>query len=97
MKILPLQPAGVTGISAEKAAPKTVGSGFGEVLEKSMSEVNQAIQEAEALSAGLASGEHGRIHETMIAIEKADVSFKLMTKMQQKAIAAYESVMRIQL
>lgn len=97
MKILPLQPAGVSAISAEKAAPKTVGSGFGEVLEKSMGEVNQAIREAGTLSAGLASGEHGRIHETMIAVEKADVSFKLMTKMQQKAIAAYESVMRIQL
>lgn len=94
MQILPLQPAGIT---AEKAAPKTVGSGFGEVLEKSIGEVNQAIQQADTLSAGLASGDHGRIHETMIAIEKADVSFKLMTKMQQKAIAAYESVMRIQL
>jgi flagellar hook-basal body complex protein FliE len=97
MQILPLQPAGVSALTAEKAAPKTAGSGFGEMLEKSIGEVNQAIQEADTLSAGLASGEHGRIHETMIAIEKADISFKLMTKMQQKAIAAYESVMRIQL
>ncbi len=97
MKILPLQPAGISTVSAEKAVPKTVGSGFGEVLEKSMGEVNQAIQEAGVMSEGLASGEHGRIHETMIAIEKADVSFKLMTRLQQKAVAAYETVMRIQL
>ena len=97
MKILPLQPAGLSEISAEKKAPQTVGSGFGEVLKQSIGEVNQAIMEADSLSQGLAAGEHGRIHETMIAIEKADISFKLMTKMQQKAISAYESVMRIQL
>lgn len=76
---------------------KTVGSGFDEILKKSIDSVNGNIEEANNLASGLVSGQHSNIHETMIAMEKADVTFKLMTKVQQKAIASYEVIMRMQL
>ena len=67
------------------------------MLQKSIESVNNNMQEADELSRGLAAGEHGNIHETMIAMEKASISFRMMTRVQQKAIAAYQEVMRIQL
>ncbi|RJX30038.1 MAG: flagellar hook-basal body complex protein FliE [Desulfurivibrio sp.] len=100
MEILPLQPAGLAGtpsvaqVSKKQQAP---GAGFGEVLQKSIESVNANLQEADELSRGLAAGEHGNIHETMIAIEKGSISFRMMTRVQQKAVAAYQEVMRIQL
>jgi len=100
MEILPLQQVrfGETSSIAQVSKKQQVpGSGFGEVLQKSIESVNTAMQEADELSRGLAAGEHGNIHETMIAIEKASISFRMATRVQQKAIAAYQEVMRIQL
>jgi len=97
MNILPLQQISPSAASLIDGKVKTVDSGFGEVLKKSIDSVNGNIEEANNLASGLVSGQHARIHETMIAIEKADVSFKLMTKVQQKAIASYEQIMRMQL
>jgi len=76
---------------------KTTGSGFGEVLEKSLASVNGQMQEADHMAAGLVSGDHSNIHETMIAMEKANIAFKLVTKVQSKVIDAYKEVMRMQL
>jgi len=100
METLPLQPVRFGGTPAIDQASKKqhpTGTGFGEVLQKSIESVNSNLQEADELTRGLAAGEHGNIHETMIAIEKASISFRMATKVQQKAIAAYQEVMRIQL
>jgi flagellar hook-basal body complex protein FliE len=35
-------------------------------------------------------------HEAMIALEKADIAFQLMTSIKSKIIRAYEEVMRTQ-
>ena len=98
MKMLPLAPVRSSEVkNTQTQVAKDVGAGFGEVLKKSIDSVNDTIKEANELTEGLASGQHGNIHETMIAVEKAGISFRLMTKMQQKAIAAYQEIMRLQM
>lgn len=100
MKDITLQ--AVTGaspmpVSAKKAGQGQPSTGFGEVLNKSIEAVNNKMQEADNLVQGLVSGQHANIHETMIALEKASISFNLMTKVQGKLIEAYREVSRIQL
>jgi flagellar hook-basal body complex protein FliE len=100
MEILPLQQVHIgetPSIAQASKKQQTAGTGFGEVLQKSIDSVNTTLQEADELNRGLVAGEHGNIHETMIAIEKANISFRMMTRVQQKAIAAYQDMMRIQL
>lgn len=99
MKTLPLAPVryGEPLTATRETEKKPASTGFGEVLQKSIETVNGRMEEAAAMSEGLVTGQHGNIHETMIAIEKAGISFRLMTKVQQKAIQAYQEVMRIQL
>ena len=58
---------------------------------------SSSLQEAEPLAAGLASGQHANIHETMIAMEKASISFRMLTKVQNKVVEAYKEIMRMQL
>jgi len=76
---------------------KAAGSGFSKVLEDSIAAVNSTMQKADALESGLVSGQHSNIHETMIAMEKADISFRLVTKVQTKVVDAYKEIMRLQL
>ncbi|MDR9500436.1 MAG: flagellar hook-basal body complex protein FliE [Desulfurivibrionaceae bacterium] len=96
MKTLPLtqiqQP-----LTLEKSARSPGdGTGFGEVLKKSLEGVNATIQESGQMTEGLVTGQHSNIHETMIAMEKSTVSFRMLTKVQQKVISAYQDIMRMQ-
>jgi flagellar hook-basal body complex protein FliE len=43
------------------------------------------------------TGQTANLHETMIALEKADVSFQLMLQVRNKIVGAYEEIMRMQL
>ena len=81
---------------AQKVA-KSDPSGFGDVLNKSVESVNKNMKESAAMSTGLIAGQHSNIHETMIAMEKSSLSFRMLTKVQTKVIDAYKEVMRIQL
>lgn len=84
-------------LPAGQAKKTETGTDFGEIFQKSLSAVNSQTQEAEELIAGLVSGRHANIHETMIAMEKAGLSFRLLTNVQKKVMAAYDEIMHLQL
>ena len=44
----------------------------------------------------LVSGKSKNIHETMLAVEKAEIAFKTMNQIRTKVIDAYKEVMRMQ-
>ena len=96
LKLTPVVPAG-SSTAVPFSAPGKVSSGFGQVLTKAINAVNQNMQEAETMAAGLITGQHANIHETMIAEEKAGISFRMLTKTQNKVIEAYQEIMRMQL
>lgn len=97
MKMLPLSQI-QQSMPVEKNSGKgpVADTGFGEVLKKSLESVNTNIEEAGKMAEGLVSGQHSNIHETMIAMEKSTVSFRMLTKVQQKVITAYQDIMRMQ-
>ena len=87
---------GPTGI-AQSVSAKDNAEGFGEILKKSIAAVNGNITHADQMVRGLVAGEHANIHETMIAMEKASISLRMMTKLQQKVLEAYRETMRMQI
>jgi flagellar hook-basal body complex protein FliE len=83
---------------ASQIAQQTPQSGsvsFGQMLEGSMERVNQLQKEADANINNLANGQQTDIHQTMIAVEKASVSFELLMQIRNKVIAAYDQIMRM--
>ncbi|MBW2221595.1 MAG: flagellar hook-basal body complex protein FliE [Deltaproteobacteria bacterium] len=72
------------------------GDSFGKLLKNSMEEVNQLQNEADRSIEQLVAGESKNLHETMIAMEKANISFRLMLEVRNKIIEAYQDVMRMQ-
>ncbi len=71
-------------------------SSFGEVLAQSLEKVNDMQIQADKAVQRLASGESKNIHETMLAMEKADIAFKTMNQVRSKVIDAYREIMRMQ-
>jgi flagellar hook-basal body complex protein FliE len=80
---------------AANRTEKSQGS-FGDVLKSSLAEVNRLQKQADAAITELAKGDKVSLHETMIAMEQADVSFKLMMEVRNKIVEAYQEIMRIQ-
>ncbi len=92
---------GAANIITEANALKARGSvpgkgGFEDMLKESLEKVNALQGEADKNIEGLAAGKGGDLHNTMIAIEKADLSFNLMVQVRNKLLAAYEEIMRMQ-
>ncbi len=82
--------------AGKPSSPKdAAGKSFGEFLSESLRKVDALQKEADAAVARAAAGE-GDIQEAMVAIEKADVAFKLMMEIRQKILDAYQEIMRMQ-
>jgi flagellar hook-basal body complex protein FliE len=84
------------GVSAAaKQTPPSASISFGQQLKGSLERVNRLQKEADATINNLANGTQADIHQTMIAAEKADVSFDLLMQIRNKLIAAYDKIMRM--
>jgi flagellar hook-basal body complex protein FliE len=74
---------------------KTQGA-FGDVLKQAVTEINQLQNNADKAITSVQLGQSGNIHEAMIALEKADISFRAMMQVRNKILEAYQEVMRMQ-
>ncbi len=70
---------------------------FLESLKESMSQVNQLQKVSGESVTDLVAGKDQDLHQTMIAVEKADISFQLMMQVRNKIVSAYEEINRMQL
>lgn len=78
-----------------KGAPGNPCDDFGQALKNSVEEMERLIREADQGVREMLLGE-ADLHQTMIAIEKANLSLRLMLQVRNKMISAYEEIMRMQ-
>lgn len=76
---------------------KAEGSGesFFDHLKDKISEVNTEQHAADKMSADIASGRSDNIHEAMLAMSSAELNFDFMVQVRNKALEAYQEVMRM--
>ncbi len=79
-------------------APAADGKGkaFGELLAEAMDEVNGLVQDSQQKSVALAQGRIEDVSQVMIATEKASLAVQLTMQVRNKAVEAYQEVMRMQ-
>ena len=82
---------------APSDAKKENADNFSDILKNALNSVNSAQFEADEAVKQVLAGESKDIHETMIALQKADVSLKLMLEVRNKILEAYQEVMRTQM
>ncbi len=75
---------------------KTGSAGFSDALFKAVAEVNELHQNADKAVLNVQGGHTDSLHEAVIALEKADVSFRTMMAVRNKMIEAYQEIMRMQ-
>ncbi len=72
------------------------GPSFGEVLKDAISTVNEVQKRSDQEIEKLMTGESQDLHATLIAVQKADLSFQTMMQVRNKIVQAYQEIMRMQ-
>jgi len=70
--------------------------GFDNLLGKFVNEVNTKQMAAGDAVTGLLSGQNVPLHQAMIAMEEASVSFQLMVEVRNKLLEGYQELLRMQ-
>jgi flagellar hook-basal body complex protein FliE len=90
-------------INFESTLPKDGGGGqptgadFSKFLQDALSQVNDLQNQADKSSLQLATGQVQDLSSVMIALEKANLSLSMTVSVRDKAIDAYNQIMRMQL
>ena len=69
---------------------------FLDMVKTKVHEVNAQQNKADRFMQEGALKGASNIHETMVQLEKADLSLRLMLRVREKAISAYQEIMRMQ-
>jgi flagellar hook-basal body complex protein FliE len=79
--------SGMSGVS---------GTGFGEHLADAIDGVNRLQSGADGLVQKLAAGDVQDVHQVMLALNQASNAFGLTVQVRNKALEAYQEIMRMQ-
>lgn len=70
---------------------------FSELLKNSISSLNESQVQSDNFTNALAAGKDVNLDEVMIAAQKASISLTAATEFRNKAVEAYQEIMRMQM
>ncbi len=78
-------------------ASNTNGSDFLSILKETINSVNQDQIQADQAMGSIATGTVKDLHQAAIAINKAELSMKMMLEVRNKALNAYKEILKTQM
>ncbi len=91
-----ISPISLASVSSTKKSQQASGD-FLSVLQASLNDVNDAQIKGDKALQSIATGQVKDLHQAAIAIDKAEISMKLMLEVRNKALSAYKDILRTQL
>lgn len=82
------------GLIDSDAAPAS-GPSFGQMLQGALGQANTLQEHSNQMSQAFAQGKISDVHSVMIASEQATVALQLTAQIRNKAVDAYQEIMRI--
>lgn len=84
------------GLQARAPEKAVSGPDFGSVLRNSIDAVNQQQQKSAQMAKDFELGVSGvNLHETVIAGQKASISFQALVQVRNRVVAAYQEIMNM--
>ena len=81
------------GLSPSSQAEKS----FSDILTSTLDQVTKAQNAGDTAIEKLNTGEAKNMHEVMIAVEEADISLRMLVQFRNKALQAYDDIMKMQI
>ncbi len=95
----PISPLGLAGVQQNKEQASEVNrsaESFKNMLGDIVSEVSNSQVQADHSIQQLHTGGEKHLHEAMLSIEQADITLRYMVQVRNKALEAYQEIMRMQ-
>ncbi len=91
-----IQPTTFDNLTHSSAPGKVESSGsdFMSILKSTIEDVNHKQQVADKALGEIATGEVKDLHQAAIAINKAELSMKVMLEVRNKALNAYKEILK---
>lgn len=70
---------------------------FGRMLGEGISKVDNGLQAADVQLRAMAAGQDVQVHDVMISMEEARMGLMFMVEVRNRAVEAYQELMRMQL
>jgi flagellar hook-basal body complex protein FliE len=70
---------------------------FSDFLTSTLDQVTKAQNAGDTAIEKLNTGEAKNMHEVMIAVEEADLSLRMLVQFRNKALQAYDDIMKMQI
>jgi flagellar hook-basal body complex protein FliE len=84
------------GGNVTSAGVKGTGDGFGSMIKDAVESIDNSQKGAEKEISKAVTGDSPDLHNTIIALQTADLKFQLGLQVRNKLIGAYEEIMRMQ-
>ncbi len=85
---LPLQQTDTSSLSVAKRD-------FSEIFKTTVDQVVDSQNKGDLAISQLNSGEAQNLHDVMIAVEQADLSLRMLVQLRNKALEAYNEILRM--
>lgn len=97
--ISPFQPQSIQASQPlnSQSIQNTQQTSFSQLLKQSIDEVNTMQIKSDELTSALAAGKNVELQDVMIAAEKASVTLLTTIEIRNKAVEAYQEMMRMQI
>jgi flagellar hook-basal body complex protein FliE len=98
MTLPPITPVtGTAGINAaQSAAPTAAADGFGETINNALQAVSDSEFAADAIAESVATGGEATVQQLMVSMTKAQLNVDLLVQVRNRAVEAYQEIMRMQ-
>jgi len=84
-------------LQAASGSASTGGADFANMLGGLVNDVAQKQADASSAVTGLLSGKNVSLHQAMISMEEANVSFQMMVEVRNRLLDSYQELMRMQI
>lgn len=89
--------SGTSGVAAVGTGSGSGSGGFGSMLTNAISSLNASENTASTDSVALATGQASDVTSVVSDVEKASLEMQLAVQVRDKAVDAYEEIMRMQI
>ncbi len=96
LQIAPVSTAPIAATATRREPGPTSSGEFGESLSRSLEAVNSLQLQAQAAASALAAGQPVDMAQTLVTVEKANISLQFALQIRNKLVEAYQEIMRLQ-
>jgi flagellar hook-basal body complex protein FliE len=85
------------GAAGQESAPAAANADFGQALKAALDQVNGAqVDAAKATESFDLNAPGANLHDVMMSLQKASLSFQTMVQVRNRLVSAYQEIMNMQ-